>query len=255
MILKRTNHPSCEKAIVVGAGIAGLLAALALADHFSQVTVLDRDVLPSSAIPRAGVPQGYHLHALLPRGLQIIEAFFPGLSVEMQIAGATAFDVGKDIAWLTPQGWGVQTNAGLPGLSSTRSLLEYTIRRRVEAVVNVCIRQCVDVTALQRANSGEINGVCIRPRAQEIELSNQALTADLVVIASGRHTTIQKWFTRLGLEFPKTTVFDAHIGYASRLYRRNESEPEIGRHSFCKPRLRGSFAAGLCFLWRTTAGW
>jgi len=118
-----------------------LLAARAVADHFSQVTVLDRDVLPRSAIPRAGVPQGYHLHALLPRGLQMIEAFFPGLSVEMQIAGATAFDVGNDIAWLTPQGWGVQTNAGLPGLSSTRSLLEYTIRRSVEALVNVYIRQ------------------------------------------------------------------------------------------------------------------
>ena len=223
--LKTTNPPSCEKAIVVGAGIAGLLAARAVADHFSQVTVLDRDVLPRSAIPRAGVPQGYHLHALLPRGLQMIEAFFPGLSVEMQIAGATAFDVGNDIAWLTPQGWGVQTNAGLPGLSSTRSLLEYTIRRRVEALVNVYIRQSADVTALLRANSGEINGVCIRPRAEEIELSNEALTADLVVIASGRHTTIQKWFTGVGLEFPETTVLDAHIGYASRLYRRNESEP------------------------------
>jgi len=111
-----------------------LLAVRVLADRFSQVTLLDRDVLPASAIPRAGVPQSYHLHALLPRGLQIIEAFFPGLSVEMQIAGATAFDVGKDIAWLTPQGWGVQTKAGLPGLSSTRSLLEYTIRRRVEAL-------------------------------------------------------------------------------------------------------------------------
>jgi len=202
-----------------------LLAARALADCFSQVTVLDRDVLPSSAIPRAGVPQSYHLHAFLPGGLQIIEAFFPGPSVEMQSAGATVFDVGSDIAWLTPQGWGVQTNAELPGLSSTRSLLEYTIRRRVAALANVHIRQCVDVTALLRANSGEIAGVCIRPRGKGVELSIDALTADLVVIASGRHNTIQKWFTGAGLEFSKTTVLDAHIGYASRLYRRNGREP------------------------------
>ena len=241
------NHPRCEKAIIVGTGVAGLLAARALADYFSQVTVLDRDVLPSSAVPRAGVPQGHHLHALLPRGLQVLEAFFPGLSAEMQIAGATLLDAGADIAWLTPQGWGVQTNAGLPGISSTRSLLEYTIRRRVEALENVRIGQCIEVTALLRANSGEINGVCIRPRAEGIEHPNEGLTADLVVIASGRHNTIQKWFTGARLEYPNTTVLDAHIGYASRLYRRNESEPGDWQALILQPAPPRSVRGGIMF--------
>ena len=121
--------------------------------------------------------------------------------------------------------------------------------------MNVYIRQSVDVTALLRANSGEINGVCIRPRAEEIELSDEAVTADLVVIASGRHTTIQKWFTGVGLEFPKTTVLDAHIGYASRLYRRNECEPRDWQALILQAASPRFVAAGLCFLWRATAGW
>ena len=218
-----TNTLRYEHAIVVGAGIAGLLAARALSDHFSQVTVLDRDALPLTALPRAGIPQGYHLHALLPRGLQVLEAFFPGLSVEMQDAGAIPMDTGADIAWLTPQGWGVQTNAGLQGLSSTRNLLEYTIRRRVEALANVCICHSTEVTGLLRAPTGEITGVRTWKRAGMVEPEEEQFV-DLVVIASGRQNTIQQWFAEVWLERPKTTVIDAHIGYASRFYRRKADE-------------------------------
>jgi len=218
-----TNPPRCEHAIVVGAGIAGLLAARALSDHFSQVTVLDRDSLPSTALPRTGVPQGYHLHALLPRGLKVIEAFFPSLTADMQDAGAIAMDTGSDLAWLTPQGWGMQTKAGLIAISSTRGLLEYTIRRRVEALPNVRISHSIEVTGLLRAPTGEITGVRTRERACAVELDEERI-ADQVVIASGRQNAIPQWFAAIGLELPQTTVIDAHIGYASRFYRRSVNE-------------------------------
>src|SRR6516225_3103395 len=109
------NRQGYENAIVVGAGIAGLLAARALSDHYSHVTVLERDVLPSESKPRAGVPQGYHLHALLPRGLQIMEAFFAGLNMEMQKAGAISIDTGADIAWLDTAGLGRSVECGASG--------------------------------------------------------------------------------------------------------------------------------------------
>ena len=35
-----------EHAVVVGASVAGLLAARVLADHYDRVTVVDRDRLP-----------------------------------------------------------------------------------------------------------------------------------------------------------------------------------------------------------------
>ena len=55
-------------AVVIGGSMAGLAAARVLADHFDQVTVLDRDDLPDTAATRKGVPQGRHAHGLPARG-------------------------------------------------------------------------------------------------------------------------------------------------------------------------------------------
>ena len=41
------------QAVVIGAGMGGLTAAGALADHFDQVLVLERDTLPSEPTHRA----------------------------------------------------------------------------------------------------------------------------------------------------------------------------------------------------------
>ena len=65
-------------AVVIGASMGGLAAARVLADHFDRVTVLERDELPDSAVPRRAVPQGRHAHALLAGGAQAIAALFPG---------------------------------------------------------------------------------------------------------------------------------------------------------------------------------
>ncbi|HEV8165255.1 MAG TPA: hypothetical protein VGR74_12550, partial [Actinomycetota bacterium] len=54
-----------DHAVVLGASMAGLLAARVLADAYAQVTVIDRDQLPQAGSHRRGVPQGRHLHALL----------------------------------------------------------------------------------------------------------------------------------------------------------------------------------------------
>ena len=47
-----------ERAVVIGASMAGLLAARALADFYGTVTVLERDTFPLSDLPRKGVPHG-----------------------------------------------------------------------------------------------------------------------------------------------------------------------------------------------------
>jgi len=57
-----------KQAVVIGAGMAGLTAAGALADHFDQVVVLERDALPPDPVHRAGTPQARHVHALLLSG-------------------------------------------------------------------------------------------------------------------------------------------------------------------------------------------
>ena len=52
-----------QQAVVIGAGMGGLTAARALADHFERVLVLEGDVLPADPLDRHGVPQGRHVHA------------------------------------------------------------------------------------------------------------------------------------------------------------------------------------------------
>ena len=55
------NAPN--RAVVVGAGISGLLTARVLSDVYDQVTLIDRDVMPASPGIRRGVPQGRHAHS------------------------------------------------------------------------------------------------------------------------------------------------------------------------------------------------
>ena len=86
-----------KQAVVVGAGIGGLTAARVLADYFERVVVLERDALPESAEPRAGIPQGRHVHALLAGGQHALEELFPGFEHDLVQTGAVPLRVGRDV--------------------------------------------------------------------------------------------------------------------------------------------------------------
>jgi len=91
-------------AVVVGASIAGLLAARALADQFDQVTVVERDQLPLEPAFGAGVPQSRHLHLLHGRGIDLYEQLLPGFGAAMTHAGAQTV-AWADALWLNAAGW------------------------------------------------------------------------------------------------------------------------------------------------------
>jgi len=206
--------------VVVGGSLAGLLAARVLSDYFSEVSVIERDLLHEHTMQRPGVPHSRHLHALLPRGLHILEAFFPGIREELESYRAIPLDVGDDVAWLTPQGWGVKFRSGIEALSCTRDLLDWTIRNRIAELKNVRLVVSREVTGLLRGEEGYIYGVRTCPRSLAQGNCIEEVCGDLVVIATGRQNTIAKWFVDIGLQQPKVTTIDAHIGYASRMYRR-----------------------------------
>src|SRR5215469_18733130 len=127
-----------KRAVVVGAGMAGLPAARALADHFEQVVVLERDTLPVDASHRAGTPQARHTHALLGGGQRALDDLFPGFEEDLAGAGAVPFRVGLDLRFETP-GFDPfpQRDLGWDAYAMSRPLIEATVRRPVRQHANI----------------------------------------------------------------------------------------------------------------------
>src|SRR3954447_11411420 len=104
-----------QNAVVIGGSMAGLLAARVLADHFAQVTVIERDVPEAATEPRKGVPQGRHAHGLLARGQEIIADLFPGLFDDLVAAGAVRVDMGLDLKWYQFGTWKTHCTSNVIG--------------------------------------------------------------------------------------------------------------------------------------------
>ena len=100
--------PRRRHAVVVGGSMARMLASRVLSDHFEEVTLLERDLLPEAPAARKGLPQGRHVHALLERGRGIIEGLLPGVTEELVQAGACLIDATQDFAKLSRFGWYVR---------------------------------------------------------------------------------------------------------------------------------------------------
>ena len=209
-------------AVVIGGSMAGMLAVRVLADHFEQVTLLERDHLPETPSHRKGLPQARHVHALLERGRMALEWLLPGLTTDLLAAGVLLLDTTGDLAFLTPFGWGLRFRSGIQLLTCSRDLIDWGIRRRVAALPNVHLRQEVDVTGLVAAADGQaVAGVRLRPRHGGMvgPDGEEELVADLVAVASGHDARLSKWLAALGYATPQETVVNSFLGYATRLYR------------------------------------
>ena len=209
-------------AVVLGGSLAGLLTAHVLADHFDRVTLIERDAYPETAEVRKGIPQANHVHGLLLRGRQVLEEFFPGLQDEMVADGVPLVDMANDISWFTRAGWGVNFPSKLKVLAFTRPVLDLHVRRRLAENPKIEIADQLEVLQLLRgaADENRVAGVLVLPRASEADRRvARELRADLVVDTTGRASRAPRWLQELGYEPPKETVIDAHIGYASRLFR------------------------------------
>lgn len=206
-------------AVVIGAGIGGLLAARVLADRFDGVTVLERDRLPDGPVGRRGVPQGRHLHSLAVKGSQLLEGFFPGLDAELAAAGCPAVDQAFDTVTDLPSGRMPRFRSGIVMRAASRDEIEWSIRRRLAENPRIRFPQGYEVTGLLRDGGNKERVTGVRARRRGGNGAVEVFEADLVVDASGQGSRAPRWLEELGYEPPREMVVDARLGYASRWYR------------------------------------
>jgi 2-polyprenyl-6-methoxyphenol hydroxylase-like FAD-dependent oxidoreductase len=214
-----------ERAIVLGASMGGMLAARVLADSFRTVTVVDRDELPENPANRRGVPQGRHVHALLPRGAQALEELFPGILGELVAGGAPVWD-DADLSrlYLCYSGHEMLRSGemtvdpkAMAMYMASRPFLECHVRRRLQAIGNVTIQGGQDVAELtSTADRKRVTGVRVIDRVGGAE---QELPADVVVDAMGRAAHTPAFLESLGYGRPVEDHIVMHTTYVSQLLR------------------------------------
>lgn len=208
-----------EHAVVLGAGMAGLLAARVLSDFYDSVSVIERDRLPDYPCHRRGIPQGRHVHNFYSRGLQVLEELFPGLLDDLARAGAVVVDDGELSNFYVRFGrYEMKTSgrfadpAALALHMASRPFMEFHLRRRVKALPNVTLLDGHDVAEL--VNTADIvNGVRIIRRYNGVPTT---LDADLVVDAMGRAARTPAFLEKLGFERPTENHTVARYSYASQ---------------------------------------
>ena len=145
-------------AVVLGGSVAGLCAAGALAPHFDEVLVLERDELPPDAEHRRGVPQSKHPHFLLNSGRRAINDLFPGFEDDLVAAGGLHMWRPWTRRTSMETAWAPRKQGALTMVYGSRILIERVLRDKVRELANVKIREGVSVSGLHTDGGGTPHG-------------------------------------------------------------------------------------------------
>ncbi|WP_333776350.1 NAD(P)/FAD-dependent oxidoreductase [Streptomyces sp. IBSBF 3136] len=200
------------RALVLGGGLAGMLAAAALADTVDQVVVLERDTFPDAPEPRRGLPQGHHSHILMRGGVEAVDELLPGTVDLLYAAGAKKRGLPHGALARGPEGWMERIDTDAYLLLCSRDLLDHVVRRQVLRDGRVTVREATKVLGLI-GGASRVTGVHV-----ETGDGQERLYADLVVDATGRGSSAPAWLTALGLPQVREDVVDAGITYVSRWF-------------------------------------
>ncbi|MBW3657428.1 MAG: hypothetical protein KY457_02245, partial [Actinobacteria bacterium] len=214
-------------AVVLGASMAGLVHAVPLAARFDRVTLVERDVLPDTAEQRRGVPQGSHVHLLVPGGVVRLEELLPGVLADLARRGAHVIEAPE---WRFNMG-GDRLALADPDLritGATRPLIEATVRDRVLALAGVELLDGWSARELTTTGDRrQVTGVRLRSEADGAE---RVLDADLVVDTTGRGSPSPRWLEALGYGTPEEESLKVDVHYTSRLFRRDPADLDGCRH-------------------------
>jgi 2-polyprenyl-6-methoxyphenol hydroxylase-like FAD-dependent oxidoreductase len=202
-------------AVVVGASVAGLVAARVLDDYFDQVTVLDRDPLPDDVVARRGVPQARQPHVLLEAGRATLEDLFEGYGEDLVAAGGLMLDWTTDLEYYDEGDLLAAGPQPKPMYSATRPLFEYVIRQRLAAREGVRLRGNTQFLEYDVDDGDRVAGVTVRDGD-----SRERVAADLVVDATGRNSTTPDWLAEHGYGAPPIEEVSVAVAYSTTVLER-----------------------------------
>lgn len=217
-----------KRVVVVGAGIGGLAAALALSRLGCEVVVVERDDTPmpddvegAFAWDRRGAPQVRHTHGFPALIRVLLRDRYPDVLQALRDAGVHEVSIMPPSVPADSATYATHAE-DLQVLSCRRTTLEWVLRRCALAEPAVEIRVGVGVEGLLAGprhdgpGAVEVGGVRLEDGTE--------LAADVVVAGTGRRGDVPGWFADHGLtlveqEHPTGTI------YLSRFYR--SESPDI----------------------------
>jgi 2-polyprenyl-6-methoxyphenol hydroxylase-like FAD-dependent oxidoreductase len=224
-----------ERVAVVGAGIAGLGTAMALAREGREVFVIDRDPPPPANVEtafdtweRKGVTQLRHSHVFLGCLVTLIREKHPRLHQMLHKAGARELDMEASLPPALRESYTpIDSDRDLAFLFSRRTTLEHVLRSYVETLPHVTFVTGTIVRSLILDKSHAtpaVKGVRIEREAGAAE----DFPADIVVDASGRTTIFTDVLREQGCTIDEESS-PAGILYFTRHYRLREGQDEPPR--------------------------
>ncbi len=212
-----------RRAVVVGAGIGGLAAAMALSRIGWEVVVVERDDTPmpedvegAFEWDRRGAPQVRHTHGFPALIRVILRDRYPDVLAALVEAGVGELSIMPPIVPTDAPGY-ARDAEDLQVLCCRRTTLEWVFRRCALAEPAVRFQVGVGVAGL-RAERGP--GGVVDVRGVRLDDGTE-LAADVVVASAGRRSAVPAWFAEHGV----TLREEAHptgTVYLSRFYRSAE---------------------------------
>lgn len=216
---KSGSPDSPNRAVVLGASMAGLLAARVLSEHFQEVILLERDNLPQGPEPRKGTPHAMQPHGLLARGLQILESLFPGFTSSMQARGGLLGDLAADCHFSVNRERFASCQSGVKALVASRLTIEAEVRARVLSLGNVRVLTNVSVLSPQ-FQDGQVTAARFQHLSDGV---TQELPARLVMDCTGRGSRASQWLKDWGYVAPQEERVEIGIAYTSAYFKRTGS--------------------------------
>ncbi len=199
-----------QRVVVLGAGPAGLSAALALGREGHRVTLVERDHVGASsardafAWGRRGIPHFLQPHAFIPRGRNEMLEHFPDVYDTLIRAGAHEVDLRPKIPGPPAPG-----DEDLQFLGVRRPLIEWALRKAV-----------LEQPQIEISSGVHVRGVRIESqRTVAVTVDGASIDADIAIDAMGRQSPASGWLAEQEAQRPRRETSECGVIYYSRYYQ------------------------------------